>query len=188
MFIGDHKPPSASVSSSKHTTEADNRLPEVKTDVTRTKADSKTRANDTKKRSKNKSFIAGFLRKPSEPETTAKKKNTKNKKRGSRFFSRRRHSLSDVWQATLKSTTAMSQAAAPINGQNAAGIGLDPGTGPPKVASEAGIANTTIPVAPKKPVRRAGVKPQPDRPVRALFCLTLKNPLRKLCIDIVEWK
>ncbi|EAT36648.1 AAEL011280-PA, partial [Aedes aegypti] len=42
--------------------------------------------------------------------------------------------------------------------------------------------------APKKPVRRAGVKPQPDRPVRALFCLTLKNPLRKLCIDIVEWK
>ncbi|XP_062707905.1 muscle calcium channel subunit alpha-1 isoform X1 [Aedes albopictus] len=185
---GDHKPPSASVSSSKHTTEADNRLPEVKTDVTRTKADSKTRANDTKKRSKNKSFIAGFLRKPSEPETTAKKKNTKNKKRGSRFFSRRRHSLSDVWQATLKSTTAMSQAAAPINGQNAAGIGLDPGTGPPKVASEAGIANTTIPVAPKKPVRRAGVKPQPDRPVRALFCLTLKNPLRKLCIDIVEWK
>jgi voltage-dependent calcium channel L type alpha-1D len=27
-----------------------------------------------------------------------------------------------------------------------------------------------------------------DRPVRALFCLGLKNPLRKLCIDIVEWK
>lgn len=43
------------------------------------------------------------------------------------------------------------------------------------------------PVPPKRPVRRGG-KPQPDRPIRALFCLTLKNPLRKLCIDIVEWK
>ncbi|XP_024084384.1 muscle calcium channel subunit alpha-1 isoform X2 [Cimex lectularius] len=40
---------------------------------------------------------------------------------------------------------------------------------------------------PKRPVRRGG-KPPPDRPQRALFCLTLKNPLRKLCIDIVEWK
>ncbi|CRL08236.1 CLUMA_CG021010, isoform B [Clunio marinus] len=46
---------------------------------------------------------------------------------------------------------------------------------------------TTTPTAPKRPVRRGG-KPQPDRPQRALFCLTLKNPLRKLCIDIVEWK
>ncbi|XP_022247944.1 muscle calcium channel subunit alpha-1-like isoform X2 [Limulus polyphemus] len=27
-----------------------------------------------------------------------------------------------------------------------------------------------------------------ERPVRALMCLNLKNPLRKLCIDIVEWK
>lgn len=26
------------------------------------------------------------------------------------------------------------------------------------------------------------------RPVRALFCLTLQNPLRKLCIRVVEWK
>uniref|UniRef100_A0A1B6BZP2 Voltage-dependent L-type calcium channel subunit alpha n=1 Tax=Clastoptera arizonana TaxID=38151 RepID=A0A1B6BZP2_9HEMI len=40
---------------------------------------------------------------------------------------------------------------------------------------------------PKRPVRRGG-KPPPDRPQRALFCLTLKNPLRKLCIDVVEWK
>jgi len=28
----------------------------------------------------------------------------------------------------------------------------------------------------------------PIRPPRALFCLTLKNPVRKLFIDIVEWK
>lgn len=26
------------------------------------------------------------------------------------------------------------------------------------------------------------------RPPRALFCLTLENPLRKLCIRIVEWR
>ncbi|XP_039761225.1 muscle calcium channel subunit alpha-1-like isoform X7 [Pararge aegeria] len=44
-----------------------------------------------------------------------------------------------------------------------------------------------IPVAPRKPARR-GAKVQQERPKRALFCLTLKNPLRKLCIDIVEWK
>nr|XP_035136357.2 voltage-dependent L-type calcium channel subunit alpha-1S isoform X2 [Callithrix jacchus] len=34
-------------------------------------------------------------------------------------------------------------------------------------------------------------KPAPEilpRPPRALFCLTLQNPLRKACIDIVEWK
>ncbi|XP_076224244.1 ca[2+]-channel protein alpha[[1]] subunit D isoform X4 [Nomia melanderi] len=41
--------------------------------------------------------------------------------------------------------------------------------------------------APKRPARRGG-KPPPDRPVRALFCLPLKNPVRKMCIDVVEWK
>ncbi|XP_071569183.1 ca[2+]-channel protein alpha[[1]] subunit D isoform X5 [Temnothorax nylanderi] len=39
----------------------------------------------------------------------------------------------------------------------------------------------------KRPVRRGG-KPPPDRPVRALFCLALTNPLRKMCISVVEWK
>ncbi|XP_076351266.1 muscle calcium channel subunit alpha-1-like isoform X2 [Tachypleus tridentatus] len=38
----------------------------------------------------------------------------------------------------------------------------------------------------KRPVRK-GPKVV-ERPVRALMCLTLKNPLRKICIDIVEWK
>ncbi|KAM8715266.1 hypothetical protein ACLKA7_002335 [Drosophila subpalustris] len=38
----------------------------------------------------------------------------------------------------------------------------------------------------KRPLRRG--KPQPDRPQRALFCLGLKNPIRALCIRIVEWK
>ena len=40
---------------------------------------------------------------------------------------------------------------------------------------------------PKRPIRR-GAKPPPDRPQRALFCLSLKNPVRKMCIDVVEWK
>ncbi|XP_053684165.1 muscle calcium channel subunit alpha-1 isoform X3 [Sabethes cyaneus] len=78
----------------------------------------------------------------------------------------------------------MSQAAAPINEQDASGVCLDPPAG----SMTTGFGTTIIPSAPKKPTRRAGVKPQPDRPARALFCLTLKNPLRKLCIDIVEWK
>ncbi|CAK9825736.1 Voltage-dependent calcium channel type D subunit alpha-1 [Anthophora retusa] len=39
----------------------------------------------------------------------------------------------------------------------------------------------------KRPARRGGKAP-PDRPLRALFCLPLKNPVRKMCIDVVEWK
>ncbi|XP_012162817.1 voltage-dependent calcium channel type D subunit alpha-1 isoform X6 [Ceratitis capitata] len=39
----------------------------------------------------------------------------------------------------------------------------------------------------KRPQRRGG-KPQPDRPQRVLFCLSVKNPIRALCINIVEWK
>ncbi|XP_076316388.1 muscle calcium channel subunit alpha-1-like isoform X2 [Tachypleus tridentatus] len=38
----------------------------------------------------------------------------------------------------------------------------------------------------KRPVRK-GPKIV-ERPVRALMCLSLKNPLRKVCIDFVEWK
>ncbi|KAK6292377.1 hypothetical protein J4Q44_G00369610, partial [Coregonus suidteri] len=36
---------------------------------------------------------------------------------------------------------------------------------------------------PKKPTNTA-----PTRPPRALLCLTLKNPIRRACISIVEWK
>ncbi|XP_052868035.1 muscle calcium channel subunit alpha-1-like isoform X2 [Anopheles cruzii] len=39
----------------------------------------------------------------------------------------------------------------------------------------------------KRPQRRPG-KVLPDRPPRVFYCLTLKNPLRKLCIKVVEWK
>lgn len=39
----------------------------------------------------------------------------------------------------------------------------------------------------KRVVRKIGPK-VPEKPERALYCLTLKNPIRKICIDIVEWK
>lgn len=117
----------------------------------------------------------------------------KTKKSSGSFFRRsRRHSLSDVWQTTLNITTVMSTAATPevaalsaaaqtnING-GASGIS---GGEPKTPGSTVGVPAST---APKRPVRRGG-KPQPDRPQRALFCLTLKNPIRKLCIAIVEWK
>lgn len=40
----------------------------------------------------------------------------------------------------------------------------------------------------KKPIKKPKGKVVPERPERALFCFTLKNPIRKLCIDVVEWK
>lgn len=57
---------------------------------------------------------------------------------------------------------------------------------PPSTAATAiAGAQSTAPL-PKRPVRRG--KAQPDRPVRALFCLGLKNPIRKICIYITELK
>lgn len=69
------------------------------------------------------------------------------------------------------------------------GGGLVGGAGAPSTTATAiaGAGQTATPPAPKRPVRRGG-KAQPERPVRALFCLSLKNPIRKLCIEIVEWK
>jgi len=45
-----------------------------------------------------------------------------------------------------------------------------------------------IQMDPKKPARRVGAKPPPDRAQKAMGCLSLKNPLRKHCIAFVEWK
>lgn len=87
-------------------------------------------------------------------------------------------------------------------GQPAGGSTLSPltqqpngTTGPPSTIATGGkpgdppiaVSANVNAAAAKKPVRRTG-KAQPDRPVRALWCLGLKNPLRKLCIEIVEWK
>lgn len=73
-----------------------------------------------------------------------------------------------AWQSPLSTTaTAMSTVGAGV-------------TSPAQTGAR-------MPTAPKRPVRRGG-KPPPDRPQRALFFLYLKNPVRKLCIDVVEWK
>lgn len=40
----------------------------------------------------------------------------------------------------------------------------------------------------RPPPRKAARSAAQERPIRALFCLGLKNPVRKLCISIVEWK
>ncbi|XP_017056513.2 voltage-dependent calcium channel type D subunit alpha-1 isoform X1 [Drosophila ficusphila] len=57
--------------------------------------------------------------------------------------------------------------------------------GPSGVGGQKAGAGATA--AGQKRQQRRG-KPQPDRPQRALFCLSVKNPLRALCIRIVEWK
>uniref|UniRef100_A0A8C3JSD4 Voltage-dependent L-type calcium channel subunit alpha n=1 Tax=Calidris pygmaea TaxID=425635 RepID=A0A8C3JSD4_9CHAR len=56
--------------------------------------------------------------------------------------------------------------------------------------------NTMEPASPQDDVKKRQQKekskkpvpPAAPRPARALFCLTLQNPLRKACISIVEWK
>jgi len=40
----------------------------------------------------------------------------------------------------------------------------------------------------RKTQRRAGAKPPPDRAPRSIYCFSLKNPLRKRCLEFVEWK
>ena len=56
-----------------------------------------------------------------------------------------------------------------------------PGGGPVPPAPGQGLMD-------KKPVRRIGAKPPPDRAPRSIFCFSLKNPIRKKCLQIVEWK
>lgn len=58
--------------------------------------------------------------------------------------------------------------------------GATPGAGSNQQKTTAGTTQ-------KRPQRRGG-KQQPDRPERALFCLTLKNPVRAFCIRIVDSK
>ena len=75
------------------------------------------------------------------------------------------------------SSTALADAGAPSTTATAAN-NKSGGTQAEKAAAAA---------AAKKPARRGG-KSQPDRPARVLFCLSLKNPIRRLCISVVEWK
>lgn len=99
--------------------------------------------------------------------------------------------LSPAWQAALSITTMSTEAPADAADAGAEPPGGEAPGGEAGGAAANGEAPPAAPAAPKreprKPVRRPG-KPQMDRPVRALFCLGLTNPIRKLCIDIVEWK
>ncbi|XP_055714619.1 muscle calcium channel subunit alpha-1-like [Phlebotomus papatasi] len=109
----------------------------------------------------------------------------------SRLFRRRAPPVGDscvssVWQQTLNVTTAMTTAPAAVSIE---AVAQDSAVQPPpgQMISEDGGIPVPKGAPPKRPIRRSG-KPPPDRPVRALFCLTLKNPIRKVCIDVVEWK
>ncbi|XP_017762733.1 PREDICTED: muscle calcium channel subunit alpha-1 isoform X3 [Eufriesea mexicana] len=62
-----------------------------------------------------------------------------------------------------------------------------PATAQSQTGQTPGTTTGAAKSATKRPARRGG-KALPDRPLRALFCLPLKNPLRKMCIDVVEWK
>jgi hypothetical protein len=48
----------------------------------------------------------------------------------------------------------------------------------------AGPGGAGQPKAPAKQVRRIGAKPPPDRAPRSIYCFNLKNPLRKLCLQV----
>ncbi|XP_066996688.2 muscle calcium channel subunit alpha-1 isoform X2 [Anabrus simplex] len=71
--------------------------------------------------------------------------------------------------------------------QHEPGRGTSISDKPLSTAWQTALSATAMSANKKRPVRRGG-KPPPDRPQRALFCLPLKNPIRKLCIDVVEWK
>ncbi|GFV88070.1 uncharacterized protein TNCV_3242201 [Trichonephila clavipes] len=76
--------------------------------------------------------------------------------------------LSSAWKQALGAATTVVPAAE-------AGATMPPAVAPVPVVKE------------RKRTQRKGPKVL-ERPSKALFCLTLENPLRRLCISIVEWK
>ncbi|KAI9556867.1 hypothetical protein GHT06_016659 [Daphnia sinensis] len=76
---------------------------------------------------------------------------------------------------------AASGIAAPVTAPPAIG-------GPAKSLAEAEAAAAAAAAAAKRKAMSRRGKPPPERPQRALFCLSLTNPVRKLCISVVEWK
>jgi len=78
----------------------------------------------------------------------------------------------------------------PAGAANGAG-GTTPSGGAPNGAPPAnGVANGAPPGSepPKKQVRRVGAKPPIEREPHALYCFSLKNPIRKVLLEIVEYK
>lgn len=69
-------------------------------------------------------------------------------------------------------------------------LGAATGKGPPAIERQGPVnLPPAVPVPPAVKNRKRTHRPKVlERPTKALYCLTLENPLRKLCISIVEWK
>ena len=66
---------------------------------------------------------------------------------------------------------------------------LSPHNGTGKEANgEPPVANGEPPAEVKKTARRVGAKPPIEREPYALWCIGLKNPIRKKLLEVVEWK
>ncbi|XP_046597260.1 muscle calcium channel subunit alpha-1 isoform X2 [Neodiprion lecontei] len=90
--------------------------------------------------------------------------------------------------ATAAAPAASSSSSWGQHGGESAAKSQDTQPAPPsQTQTTPATAPNTKAQAPKRPPRRSG-KPLADRPIRALYCLPLKNPVRKMCIDVVEWK
>ena len=98
----------------------------------------------------------------------------------------------DATAAAAGSTVVSIASAGALGSVNVINSPASPGTSGPGAASPAvtgnnAPGNNNKERAPRRPVRKP-INKLADKPPRALFCMTLKNPFRRLCIDIVEWK
>lgn len=86
--------------------------------------------------------------------------------------------------AYLNNSNAVASPESP-SGPNVAGAAGPGGAGGPPAGPFGGGGGQS---QEKKPARRIGAKPPPDRAPRSIYCFSVKNPLRKKFLEIVEWK
>ncbi|KZS09199.1 Voltage-dependent calcium channel type D subunit alpha-1 [Daphnia magna] len=90
--------------------------------------------------------------------------------------------------ATSPETAVVSATPAAAASGIAAPVTAPPTTGgPAKSLAEAEAAAAAAAAAAKRKAMSRRGKPPPERPQRALFCLSLTNPVRKLCISVVDY-
>lgn len=94
---------------------------------------------------------------------------------------------------TLKIANGTGAETTPVAVVAAAGAGVAVAATPGLAAAPGGsvaaaAATEAAAAAAKRKAQSRRGKPPPERPQRALFCLSLTNPIRKLCISVVEWK
>jgi len=70
-------------------------------------------------------------------------------------------------------------------GQTSIGV-ITPATQPTSPFPAAATPTAAQPAERKRVIRK--VPKVPEKAEKVLYCMTLKNPLRKICINIVEWK